>query len=112
MALNKEKKRRLNKDYNYGQILYRLRCNYSLPAPNSEAKEYYFIKMKEGLYYSPEIVDDLLPSSMKGVDFENISYDSKCNAASSILLQSVLKNRSHKVGALIRAANSIRIEYF
>uniref|UniRef100_A0A1X7VTI1 Uncharacterized protein n=1 Tax=Amphimedon queenslandica TaxID=400682 RepID=A0A1X7VTI1_AMPQE len=27
------------------------------------------------LYYSPEIVDDLLPSSMKGVDFENISYD-------------------------------------
>uniref|UniRef100_A0A1X7UWI8 Uncharacterized protein n=1 Tax=Amphimedon queenslandica TaxID=400682 RepID=A0A1X7UWI8_AMPQE len=26
------------------------------------------------LYYSPEIVDDLLPSSMKGVDFEIISY--------------------------------------
>ena len=44
MALNKENKRRLNKDYyerNYGQILYRLRSNYSLPAPNSEAKEYY-----------------------------------------------------------------------
>uniref|UniRef100_A0A1X7T993 Uncharacterized protein n=1 Tax=Amphimedon queenslandica TaxID=400682 RepID=A0A1X7T993_AMPQE len=56
----------------------------------------------------PEIVDDLLPSSMKGVDFENISYDSKCNAASSILLESVLKNRSHKVGVLIHAANSIR----
>ena len=75
MALNKEIKRRLNKDYyerNYGQILYRLRSNYSLPAPNSEAKEYYFIKIK-GLYYSPEIVDDLLPSSMKGVDFENTS---------------------------------------
>ena len=35
-------------------------------------------------------------------------YDSKCNAASSILLESVLKNRSHKVGVLIRAANSIR----
>ena len=49
---------------------------------------------------------------MKGVDFENISYDSKCNG---ILLESVLKNRSHKVGVLIRAANSIRkfeIEYF
>ena len=45
---------------------------------------------------------------MKGVDFENISYDSKCNAASSILLESVLKNRSHKVGVLIRAASSIR----
>ena len=86
----------------------RLCSNYSLPAPNSEAKEYYFIKVKEGLYYSPEIVDDLLPSSMKGVDFENISYDSKCNAASSILLESVLKNKSHKVGVLIRAANSIR----
>ena len=109
VALNKENKRRLNKDYyerNYGQILYTLRSKYSLPAPNSEAKEYYLIKIKEGLYYSPEIVDDLLPSSMKGVDFENISYDSKCNAASSILLESVLKNRSHKVGVLIRAANS------
>ena len=107
----KENKRRLNKDYyerNYGQILYRLRSNYSLPAPNGEAKEYYFIKIKEGLYYSPEIVDNLLPSSMIGVDFENTSYDSKCNAASSILLESVLKNRSHKVGVLIRAANSIR----
>ena len=45
---------------------------------------------------------------MKGVDFENTSHDSKCNAASSILLESVLKNRSHKVGVLIRAANSIR----
>ena len=75
MALNKENKRRLNKERNYGQILYRLRSNYSLPAPNGEAKEYYFIKIKEGLYYSPEFVDDLLPSSMKGVDFENISYD-------------------------------------
>ena len=110
IALNKENKRRLNKDYyerNYGQILYRLRSNYSLPAPNSEAKEYYFTKIIEALYYSPKIVD-LLPSSMKGVDFEIISYDSKCNAASSILLESVLKNRSHKVGVLIRAANSIR----
>ena len=88
--------------------MYRLRSNYSLPAPNSEAKEYYFTKIIEALYYSPQIVDDLLPSSMKVVDFENISYDSKCNAASSILLESVLKNRSHKVGVLIRAANSIR----
>uniref|UniRef100_A0A1X7UXZ6 Uncharacterized protein n=1 Tax=Amphimedon queenslandica TaxID=400682 RepID=A0A1X7UXZ6_AMPQE len=87
---------------------YRLRSNYSLPAPNSEAKEYYFTKIIEALYYSPEIVDDLLPSCMKGVDFENTSYDSKCNAASSILLESVLKNRSYKVGVLIRAANSIR----
>ena len=42
---------------------------------------------------------------MKGVDFENISYD---NTASSILLESVLKNRSHKEGVLTRAANSIR----
>uniref|UniRef100_A0A1X7UJT5 Uncharacterized protein n=1 Tax=Amphimedon queenslandica TaxID=400682 RepID=A0A1X7UJT5_AMPQE len=45
---------------------------------------------------------------MKGIDFENISYDTKCNAASSILLESVLKNKSHKVGVLIHAANSIR----
>ena len=44
---------------------------------------------------------------MKGVDFEN-TYDNKCNAASSILLESVLYNRSHKVGVLILAANSIR----
>ena len=103
--------RHLNKDdyeRKYCQKLYRLRSCYSLPAPNSEAKEYYFTKIKEGLYYSPEIVDDLLPSSMKGVDFESTSYDSKCNAASSILFESVLKNRSHKVGELIRAANSIR----
>uniref|UniRef100_A0A1X7U1U3 Uncharacterized protein n=1 Tax=Amphimedon queenslandica TaxID=400682 RepID=A0A1X7U1U3_AMPQE len=28
------------------------------------------------LYYSPEIVD-LLPSSMKGIDFENTSYDNR-----------------------------------
>ena len=87
MALNKETKRRLNKDYhehNYGQILYRLCSNYSLPAPNNEAKEYYFIKINNGLYYNSEIVDDLLPSSMNGVDFDNISYDNKCNTASSI----------------------------
>ena len=45
---------------------------------------------------------------MKVVDYENTLYDSKCNAASSILLESVLKNRSHKVSVLIRAANSIR----
>uniref|UniRef100_A0A1X7TWI5 Uncharacterized protein n=1 Tax=Amphimedon queenslandica TaxID=400682 RepID=A0A1X7TWI5_AMPQE len=111
MALNKENKRRLNKDYyerNYSRILHKLSSNYSLPVPNSEAKEYYFAKIIEALYYSPEIVDDLLPSSVKGVDFENTSYDSKCNAASSILLESVLRNRSHKVGVLIRAANSIR----
>uniref|UniRef100_A0A1X7V8S9 Uncharacterized protein n=1 Tax=Amphimedon queenslandica TaxID=400682 RepID=A0A1X7V8S9_AMPQE len=84
MALNKENKKHLNKDYyerNYSHILYRLPSNYSLPAPNSEAKEYYFMKIMEALYYRPEIVDDLLPSCMKGVDFENISYDSKCNAA-------------------------------
>uniref|UniRef100_A0A1X7UQ56 Uncharacterized protein n=1 Tax=Amphimedon queenslandica TaxID=400682 RepID=A0A1X7UQ56_AMPQE len=61
IALNKKYKKRLNKDYydrNYGQILYRLHSNYSLPAPNSEAKEYYSTKIKEALYYSPEIVDD------------------------------------------------------
>uniref|UniRef100_A0A1X7UWA3 Uncharacterized protein n=1 Tax=Amphimedon queenslandica TaxID=400682 RepID=A0A1X7UWA3_AMPQE len=45
LALNKENKRRLNKD------------NY------------------EPLYYSPKIVDDLLPSSIKCVDFDNTSYD-------------------------------------
>uniref|UniRef100_A0A1X7V4U5 Uncharacterized protein n=1 Tax=Amphimedon queenslandica TaxID=400682 RepID=A0A1X7V4U5_AMPQE len=96
IALNKENKRRLNKDYyerNYSQILYRLRSNYSLPAPSSEAKEYYFTKIIEALYYSPEIVDDLLPSSMKGVDFENSSYECKCNAASSILLESVFEKQ-------------------
>ena len=40
-ALHKENKRPLNKDYyerNYGQILYRLRSNYSLPAPKSGSK--------------------------------------------------------------------------
>ena len=58
ISLNKENKTCLNKDYyerSYGKILYRLHSYYSLPAPNSEAKEYYFIKIKGGLYYSPEI---------------------------------------------------------
>uniref|UniRef100_A0A1X7V7V3 Uncharacterized protein n=1 Tax=Amphimedon queenslandica TaxID=400682 RepID=A0A1X7V7V3_AMPQE len=32
------------------------------------------------LYYSPEIIDDILPSSMKGVDFENITYDNSAIA--------------------------------
>uniref|UniRef100_A0A1X7UPV3 Uncharacterized protein n=1 Tax=Amphimedon queenslandica TaxID=400682 RepID=A0A1X7UPV3_AMPQE len=32
------------------------------------------------LYYSPEVADDLLPSSTKGVDFENISYDNSPTA--------------------------------
>uniref|UniRef100_A0A1X7T6I5 Uncharacterized protein n=1 Tax=Amphimedon queenslandica TaxID=400682 RepID=A0A1X7T6I5_AMPQE len=36
------------------------------------------------------------------------NYDSKCIAASSIWLESVLKNRSHNVGVLIHAANGIR----
>uniref|UniRef100_A0A1X7VX60 Uncharacterized protein n=1 Tax=Amphimedon queenslandica TaxID=400682 RepID=A0A1X7VX60_AMPQE len=45
---------------------------------------------------------------MNGVHFENISYHSKCNAASSILLKSVLRHRSHKVSLLMRASNSIR----
>uniref|UniRef100_A0A1X7U8Z8 Uncharacterized protein n=1 Tax=Amphimedon queenslandica TaxID=400682 RepID=A0A1X7U8Z8_AMPQE len=45
---------------------------------------------------------------MKGINFENTSYDSTCNDALSILLESVLKNRSHKVGVLICAANSIK----
>uniref|UniRef100_A0A1X7T755 Uncharacterized protein n=1 Tax=Amphimedon queenslandica TaxID=400682 RepID=A0A1X7T755_AMPQE len=52
VALIKENRRRLNEDYyqrNYSHILYRLRSNYSLPAPNREAKEYYFIKIKEAL---------------------------------------------------------------
>uniref|UniRef100_A0A1X7TLY8 Uncharacterized protein n=1 Tax=Amphimedon queenslandica TaxID=400682 RepID=A0A1X7TLY8_AMPQE len=82
--VNKANKKHLNKDYydhNYSHMSCRLRCNYSLHAPNSEAKEYYFTKIIEALYCSPEIVDSL-PSSMKGVDFENISYDNKCNAAS------------------------------
>ena len=62
VVLNKANIRCLNKDYyerNYGQILYRLHSNYSLPAPNSEAKEYYFMKIIEALYNSPEIVNDL-----------------------------------------------------
>ena len=36
--------------------MYRLHSNYSLPAPNSEAKEYYFTKIIAALYYSSEIV--------------------------------------------------------
>ena len=50
-----------NYERNYDQILYRLRSNYSLPAPKSEAKEYNFTKIIEALYYSSEIVYHLLP---------------------------------------------------
>uniref|UniRef100_A0A1X7VK06 Uncharacterized protein n=1 Tax=Amphimedon queenslandica TaxID=400682 RepID=A0A1X7VK06_AMPQE len=49
MALNKENNKRLNIDY------------------------------YDPLYYSPEVVDDLSPSNMKGVDFENI-YDNSAIA--------------------------------
>ena len=63
MAINKENKRRLNELMLI--ILY-------LQASNNEAKEYYFIKIKYGLYYGPEIVHQFLPLNMKGVDFENI----------------------------------------
>ena len=55
----------------------------------------------------PDIVVKLI-TSINVNDNEDQSYDVKCRVATSILLESVLKNRIHKIGLLISTANSVR----
>ena len=55
----------------------------------------------------PDIVEKLI-TSINVNDNEDQSYDVKCRVASSILLESVLKNRIHKIELLISTINSVR----
>ena len=88
-------------------MLYRVRSNYALSSPNNETKEYYHDKIIEFIANYPDIVEKLI-TSINVNDNEDQTYDVKCRVASSILLESVLKNRIHKIGLLISTVNSVR----
>ena len=109
-SLNKENRKRINRTYyesNFNNVLYRMRSNYALSSPNNETKEYYHDKIMEFFVNYPDIVEKLI-TSINVNDNEDQSYDVKCRVASSILLESVLKNRIHKIGLLISTVNSVR----
>ena len=109
-ALNKENKKRMSMTYyerNFKNVLYRMRSNYALSSPNNETKQYYHDKIMEFIVNYPDIVEKLI-SSINVNDNEDQSYDVKCRVATSILLESVLKNRIHKIGLLISTVNSVR----
>ena len=108
-ALNKENKKRMSMTYyerNYKNVLYRMHSNYALSSPNNETKQYYHEKIMEFIVNYPDIVEKLI-TSINVNDNEDQSYDVKCRVATSILLESVLKNRIHKIGMLIRTVNSV-----
>ena len=84
-----------------------MRSNYALSSPNNETKEYYHDKIMEIIVNYSDIVEKLI-SSINVNDNEDQSYDVKCRVASSILLESVLKNRIHKIGLLISTINSVK----
>ena len=109
-SLNKENRKRINRTYyerNFNNVLYRMRSNYALSSPNNETKEYYHDKIMEFIVNYPDIVEKLI-TSINVNDNEDQSYDVKCRVATSILLESVLKNRIHKIGLLISTVNSVR----
>ena len=109
-ALNKENKKRMSMTYyerNFKNVLYRMRSNYALSSPNNETKEYYHDKIMEIIVNYPDIVEKLI-SSINVNDNDDQSYDVKCRVATSILLESVLKNRIHRIGLLISTVNSVR----
>ena len=109
-SLNKENRKRINRTYyesNFNNVLYRMRSNYALSSPNNETKEYYHDKIMEFIVNYPDIVEKLI-TSINVNDNEDQSYDVKCRVASSILLESVLKNRIHNIGLLISTVNSVR----
>ena len=84
-----------------------MRSNYALSSPNNETKEYYHDKIMEFIVNYPDIVEKLI-TSINVNDNEDQSYEVKCRVASSILLESVLKNQIHKIGLLISTVNSVR----
>ena len=92
---------------NFKNVLYRMRSNYALSSPNNETKQYYHDKIMEFIVNYPDIVENLI-TSINVNNNEDQSYDVKCRVASSILLESVLKNRIHKIGLLISTVNSVR----
>ena len=94
-------------EHNFKNVLYRMRSKYALSSPNNETKEYYHDKKMEFIVNYPDIVEKLI-SSINVNDNEDQSYDVKCRVATSILLESVLKNRIHKIGLLISTVNSVR----
>ena len=109
-ALNKENKKRMSMTYyecNFENVLYRMRSNYALSSPNNETKEYYHDKIMELIVNYPDIVEKII-TSINVNDNEDQSYDVKCRVATSILLESVLKNRIHKIRSLISNVNSVR----
>ena len=109
-SLNKENRKRINRTYNesnFNNVLYRMPSNYALSSPNNETKEYYHDKIMEFIVNYPDIVEKLI-TSINVSDNEDQSYDLKYRVASSILLESVLKNRIHKIGLLISTVNSVR----
>ena len=84
-----------------------MRSNYALSSPNNETKEYYHDKIMEFIVNYPDIVEKLI-TSINVNDNEDQTYDVKCRVATSILLESVLKNRIHIIGSLISTVNSVR----
>ena len=93
-------------EHNFKNVLYRMRSNYALSSPNNETKEYYHDKIMEFIVNYPDIVEKLI-TSINVNDNEDQSYDVKCRVATSILLESVLKNRIHKIGLLIYNLDNI-----
>ena len=55
----------------------------------------------------PDIVEKLI-TSINVNDNEDQSCNVKCRVASSILLESVLKNRIRKIGLLISTVNRVK----
>ena len=109
-SLNKENRERINRTYyerNFNNVLYRMRSNYALSSPNNETKEYYHDKIMEIIVNYPDIVEKLISSINVNDNEDHQSCDVKCRVASIILLESVLKNRIHKIG-LISTVNSVR----
>ena len=92
-SLDKENRKRINRTYerNFKNVLHRMRSNYVLSSPNNETKEYYHDKIMEFIVNYPDIVEKLI-TSINVNNNEDISYDVKRRVATSILLESVLKN--------------------
>ena len=72
-----------------------MRSNYALSSPNNETKKYYHDKIIEFIVRYPDIVEKLI-SIININNNEDQTYDVKSRVASSVLLESVLKNRIHR----------------
>uniref|UniRef100_A0A1X7V2E1 Uncharacterized protein n=1 Tax=Amphimedon queenslandica TaxID=400682 RepID=A0A1X7V2E1_AMPQE len=68
--------RQCNRVKSKARIAYKISKMYKIASAKAYSKQFHALN---------PTADDLLPSSRKGVDFENTSSDSKCNAASTYL---------------------------